>query len=83
MRTIGNTTMKIVNKEIQFIDTKINSKMIEPLKIDLTRYTKYGSFDIETALDTNNKYIPVSCGCCLPIPKAKQKARLGYSPNWG
>jgi hypothetical protein len=42
MRTIGNTTMKIVNKEIQFIDTKINSKMIEPLKIDLTRYTKYG-----------------------------------------
>jgi hypothetical protein len=30
--------------------------------MDIVRDTNYGSFDIETAFDLNNKFIPVSCG---------------------
>jgi hypothetical protein len=62
LRTIGNTTIKYVNNNIIYIDSKINSKKVEPLKMDLVRDTKYGTFDIETAYDINNKFIPVSCG---------------------
>jgi hypothetical protein len=49
LRTIENTTIKYENNKITYIDTKIKSKKVEPLKMDLIRYTKYGSFDIETA----------------------------------
>ena len=45
-----------------YIDTKINSKIVEELNIDVVRDTKFESFDIETAFDINNKYIPVTCG---------------------
>nr|BAM29335.1 dpoB [Lentinula edodes] len=62
LRTIGNTTIKFVNNTIIYIDSKINSKLVEPLKMELARDTNYGTFDIETALDINNKFIPVSCG---------------------
>jgi len=62
LRTIGNTTIKYVNNNIIYIDSKINSKTVEPLKMDLVRDSKYGSFDIETAFDINNEFIPVSCG---------------------
>jgi DNA polymerase type B, organellar and viral len=63
LRIIGNTTIKYENNNIIYIDSKINSKKVEPLKkMDLVRNTKYGTFDIETALDKNNKFIPVSCG---------------------
>jgi hypothetical protein len=62
LRTIGNTTIKYVKNQIIYIDSKINSKLVEPLKIDLVRDTNFGTFDIETALDINNNFIPVSCG---------------------
>lgn len=62
LRTINNTTIKYVNNNIIYIDSKINSKKVEPLKMDLVRDTKYGTFDIETAYDINNKFIAVSCG---------------------
>jgi len=62
IRTIDNTTIKYENNKIVYIDTKIKSKKIEPLKMDLSRDTNYGSFDIETALDENNNFVPVSCG---------------------
>ena len=62
LRTIGNTTIKYDNNNIIYIDSKINSKIVEELKIDVIRNTNYGSFDIETAFDENNKFIPVSCG---------------------
>ena len=62
LRTIGNTTIKYINNNIIYIDSKINSKLVEPLKMDLVRDTKYGTFDIETALDINNNFIPISCG---------------------
>jgi hypothetical protein len=62
LRTIGNTTIKYVNNNIIYIDSKINSKLVEPLKMDLVRDTKYGTFDIETAFDINNNFIPISCG---------------------
>ena len=61
-RTILNTTIKYVNKNIKYIDTKIKSKKVEHLKMELVRDTKYGTFDIETALDNNHNFIPVSCG---------------------
>ena len=61
-RTILNTTIKYVNKKIKYIDTKIKSKKVEDLKIKLVRDTKYSTFDIKTALDNNNNFIPVSCG---------------------
>ena len=48
LRTIGNTTIKYVNNNIIYIDSKINSKLVEPLKMDLARDTNYGTFDIET-----------------------------------
>jgi len=62
LRTIGNTTIKYENNNIIYIDSKIRSKIVEPLKMDLVRETKYGAFDIETAFDLNNKFIPVTCG---------------------
>jgi hypothetical protein len=62
LRTISNTTIKYIKNKIVYIDNKINSKIIEPLKIDLSRDTNYGSFDIETALNNNKKFSPVSCG---------------------
>nr|QWO71410.1 DNA polymerase [Termitomyces sp. T123] len=62
LRTISNITIKYVNKKIIYIDTTIQSKKVEGLKMELVRDTKYGTFDIETALDNNNKFIPVSCG---------------------
>jgi hypothetical protein len=33
LRSIGNTTIKIVNNTISYIDSKINSKLVEPLKM--------------------------------------------------
>ena len=60
-RTILNTTIKYVNKNIKYIDTKIESKKIEDLKMELVRDTKYSIFDIETALNNNNNFIPVLC----------------------
>lgn len=62
LRTIGNTTIKYENNKIIYIDSKINSKLVEPLKMDLVRDTNFGTFDIETALDKNNNFIPISCG---------------------
>nr|QWO71407.1 DNA polymerase [Termitomyces sp. K2P1] len=62
LRSIGNTTIKYVNNQINYIDSKINSKLVEPLKMEIVRDKNYGTFDIETALDINNKFIPVSCG---------------------
>jgi hypothetical protein len=62
IRTISDTIIKYVNKKIVYIDNKIKSKKIEPLKMDIARNIKYGAFDIETALDDNLKHHPVSCG---------------------
>ena len=62
LRTIGNTTIKYENNTIIYINSKINSKKVEPLKMELVRNTKYGSFDVETAFDINNKFILGSCG---------------------
>lgn len=62
IRTIDNTTIKYIQNTIVYIDNKINSKRIESVNIDLSRDINYGSFDIETALDSNNKFITISCG---------------------
>lgn len=67
LRTIGNTTIKYENNKIIYIDSKINSKLVEPLKMDLVRDTNFGTFDIETALDKNNNFIPISCGWIIKI----------------
>lgn len=60
--TLGNSTIKYENNNIIYIDSKRFSKLVEPLKLDIVRDTKYGTFDIETALDKNNNFIPVSSG---------------------
>lgn len=62
LRSIDNTTIKYVNNNVTYIESITKSKRVDSLKIDIVRDKKFGSFDIETALDKNNQFIPVSCG---------------------
>lgn len=41
--TISNITIKYVNKKIIYIDTTIQSKKVEGLKMELVIDTKYGT----------------------------------------
>lgn len=60
VRTIGNTSVHIIQDKIAYLDTESNSKLIEKGGIDLKINTQYGVFDIETALSGNKDMIHVS-----------------------
>jgi DNA polymerase type B, organellar and viral len=60
VRIINNNFIIIKDNNIIFIDTILNSKLIQRKEKNIKQNIKIGTFDIECFEDENNKFIPYS-----------------------
>jgi hypothetical protein len=61
IRIIKKNFIFIKNRKILFIDTILNSKLIETRQRDMIRNIKIGSFDIECYENKENNFISYAC----------------------
>jgi hypothetical protein len=60
VKIINDNFIFIKDNNIIFIDTILNSKLIETKEKNIKFNTKIGTFDIECYEDKDNKFIPYS-----------------------